>query len=566
MTDNYMMIDGMPVAIDGEKNLLELIRKVGVELPTFCYYSELSVYGACRMCMVENQWGGMEAACSTPPKKGMEIYTNTPRLRKYRKMILELLLSNHCRDCTTCGKNGECRLQELALRFGIDRVRFANQKNQPKMDESSRCIARDESKCILCGDCVRMCSEVQHVGAIDFVGRGSGMTVAPAFLEPIANSCCVGCGQCAAVCPTGAIVVKNDTAKVWDALMDADTKVVVQIAPAVRVGIGRELGIKNGENAMGRVVAALRRMGFDQVFDTTTGADLTVLEESNELLERLESGKLPLFTSCCPAWVNYAEQFHPELLGQVSTCRSPMEMFAAVLKEHFRKTSGKKVVCVAVMPCTAKKFEASREEFQRGGTPLVDYVITTKELIQMIRESGLVFSKLPPEGVDMPFGMASGAGVIFGVSGGVAEAVLRRLQDDKSPAALSVLAFRGVRGLEGVREARVTVGEKELSIAVASGLANAEKLIQAMKDGQARYDFVEVMACPGGCVSGAGQPFVSGAGRRQRREGIYEADRMSGIKRAEENPVLLPLYNGLLKGRVHELLHVSRPGEEKTAR
>ena len=309
MKDQFMIIDGIPVEINGEKNILEVIRKAGIDLPTFCYYSELSVYVACRMCMVENNRGGIEAACSTPPRAGMEIYTNTPRLRKYRKNILELLLSNHCRDCTTCEKNNNCKLQELAHRFGIKTIRFNNTADKPDMDVSSKCIVRDSSKCILCGDCVRMCNEVQNVGAIDFMKRGSKMKVGPVYDKPIAESNCVGCGQCAAVCPTGAIVVKNDTAKVCKELSDKDTKVVVQIAPEVRVGLNEEFGEAADENMMGKVVAALRRMGFDEVFDTSTGADLTVLEETGEFLSRLENNeKLPLFTSCCPGWINCVEQ------------------------------------------------------------------------------------------------------------------------------------------------------------------------------------------------------------------------------------------------------------------
>ncbi|MBU3175990.1 [FeFe] hydrogenase, group A [Clostridium estertheticum] len=556
MTGQFMLIDDIPVEINGEKNILELVRKAGIDLPTLCYYSELSVYGACRMCMVENKWGGMEAACSTPPKANMEIYTNTPKLRKYKKIILELLLAAHCRDCTTCEKSGQCKLQELAKQFGITKVRFSNTSVKSKIDDSSVCIVRDKSKCILCGDCVRMCEEVQNVGAIDFVNRGSKMTVGTAFDVPLAQTNCVGCGQCAAVCPTGAIIVKNDTQRLWKDISDIETLVVVQIAPAVRAGISEELGIKNDVNVMGKIVSSLRKMGVDEVFDTSTGADLTVLEETKEFLSRIEKNeKLPLFTSCCPAWVNYVENNYPSLIKNISTCRSPMQMFASVIKEQY-KESNKKIVHVAIMPCTAKKFESQRDEFIENGVNNVDYVITTQELIKMIKESGIVFSEVLPEAVDMPFGVSSGAGVIFGVTGGVTEAVIRRVIEDKSPSALRDLAFARVRGVEGVKETSITVGGRLINVAVVSGLKNADELVKKIQAGEAQYDFVEVMACPGGCIGGAGQPFVKSKGKLKRGALLYEADRMNVIRRSEENPLMDTLYKGLLKDKVHKLLHV----------
>ena len=560
--NNIMTIDGIPVEIGGEKNLLELIRKVGIKMPTFCYHSELSIYGACRMCMIENEWGGIDAACSTIPKAGMNIKTNTERLRRYRKNILELLLANHCRDCTTCGNNGKCKLQDLAMRFNITGVRFPNTAENPKLDDSSVCITRDANKCILCGDCVRMCNEVQNVGAIDFAHRGSKMTISTAFDIPISESNCVGCGQCAAACPTGAIVVKNDTQLVWKALDDTNTKVTVQIAPAVRVGLGKKMGIKSDENAMGKIVAALRRMGFDEIYDTSTGADLTVLEEASEFVSRLQRNeKLPLFTSCCPAWVQYCEKNYPELLPHISTCRSPMQMLASIVKDQ-SISSSRRHVHVAVMPCTAKKYEASREEFAVDGKPIVDYVITTQELIQMIKESGIVFTELEPEAVDMPFGTMTGAGVIFGVTGGVTEAVLRRLSEDKSKGALMSIAYQGVRGMKGVKETTVMYGDKEVKIAIVSGLKNASDLIDRMKAGE-HYDFIEIMACPGGCVCGAGQPFAETKTRENRGKSLYAADKLCNIKFAEENPLLMTLYRGILQGRVHELLHVEYTHEKE---
>lgn len=554
-----MLIDGQEVRFSDEKNLLEVIRKCGIDLPTFCYHSELSVYGACRMCMVEDKWGGTIASCSTPPKDGMEIYTNTARLKKHRKMILELLLSNHDRDCTTCEKNGRCKLQELAIRLGVKSVRFENEKKELVVDDSSVSIVRNPNKCILCGDCVRMCEEVQGVGVLGFAYRGSKIQVTTAFNKALSNVDCVNCGQCRTVCPTGALVIKKDIDRLWDALHNKNMRVIAQIAPAVRVAIGEEFGMKAGEVTIGKIAAVMRKMGFDQIYDTALGADLTVIEESKEFISHLESGsKLPLFTSCCPAWVKYAEQRYPQIAENISSCRSPQQMFGAVIKEQFRsmeKTDGRKNVVVAIMPCTAKKYEAIRPENFNNGEYDVDMVITTQELAMMIKELGIAFNDIDDEALDMPFGLASGAGVIFGASGGVAEAVLRHCISDKSSLALKNLAFVGVRGMQGVKEAEAEVNGKKARIAVVHGLKNVDNLLKSIIKGEKSYDFVEVMACPGGCIGGGGQPIPQSFNDKvNRTRGIYHADNVSAIKRSEENPAIVALYNGILS-RNHEILH-----------
>ena len=560
MTGKFMTIDNIPIELTGEeKNLLEVIRRTGIELPTFCYYSELSVYGACRMCMVEDDRGNIHAACSTPPKAGMTIYTNTSRLRKYRRNILELLLANHCRDCTTCEKSSDCKLQQLAQRFHITGVRFPNAQTKPDPDCSSPCISIDHSKCILCGDCVRMCNEVQHVGAIDFAYRGANMVVSPAFGRPMAESGCVGCGQCAAVCTTGAITVKNDIGAAWRALHDPQKRVVIQIAPAVRVAIGEAYGLPAGENVLDKLVTALKIMGADEIYDTIFGADLTVREESKEFLRRLETGEnLPLMTSCCPSWVRYVEQERPQFIKNLSSALSPMQMFATVLKDKYREkdaADGRTTFHIAIMPCTAKKMEAGREEFRRDGVPNVDLVLTTQEVIKMIKESGIRFQMLEKESPDLPFGMGSGAAEIFGTSGGVAEAVLRCCLPDKSKNVLRMLEHSGLRGTEAVRFVTIPVNGRDVRVALAHGLANAAKLLDQIENGEVEVDLVEVMSCRTGCVGGAGQPYALMSTKLKRAHGLYEIDRSAMFKRSERNPVLDAMYAAGLNERAHELLH-----------
>lgn len=555
----YMTINNRKVAFEDEKNVLSVIRKSGIDLPTFCYHSELSTYGACRMCVVEDDRGKVFASCSEAPRDGMVIYTNTPRLQHHRKMILELLLSSHCRDCTTCRKNGVCTLQKLAQQLGVSYVRFENHKPHLPLDESSACIVRDPNKCILCGDCVRTCDEIQGLGILDFAFRGSKMQVMPAFNKDLAQTDCVGCGQCRAVCPTGAITIKQNIRPVWEALADRNIRVVVQIAPAVRVAIGDKFGIPKGENSLGKLVAALKRMGFDEVYDTNFGADLTVMEESKELVERLESGEnLPLFTSCCPGWVKFCENKYPELRKHISTCRSPQQMFGAVLKEEARmkKEDTRKTMVVSIMPCTAKKAEILRPEHFTDGEQDVDYVLTTTEVTRMIKEAGIDLAQMPSEALDMPFGLSSGAGAIFGVTGGVTEAVLRRLVNSSKAEDLEEISFTGVRGIEGIKEANVKLGDREVKIAVVNGLKVADEVMKKIKSGELYYDFVEVMACRRGCITGGGQPVPIGPRTKKARfEGLYKIDNAAQIKLSNENPIIQTLYNGLLKGKEHKLLH-----------
>ena len=561
-----MTIDGQAIEFTDEPNVLSVIRKAGIDIPTLCYHSELSIYGACRLCTVEDDRGKTFASCSEKPRDGMIIYTNTPRLMRYRKLILELLLAAHCRDCTTCIKSGECHLQELAHRMGVHEIRFENVREIQPIDTSSHAIIRDPNKCILCGDCVRMCDNVQNINAIDFAYRGTDAQVIPAFNKKIAETDCVGCGQCRVVCPTGAISIHTNIDEVWEALADKNTKVIAQIAPAVRVAIGDNFGYAKGENVMGKLVGVLHRLGFDEVYDTSYGADLTVVEESKEFIERFTSGeKMPLFTSCCPAWVKYCENKYPEFVPNLSTCRSPQQMFGAVVREYYKdpeKNEGKKIVSVSIMPCTAKKEEILRPESYTNGKQDVDYVLTTTEIVRMIRKSGIVFDKVEIEAADVPFGIGSGSGVIFGVTGGVTEAVLSRLQQGHNRVDMESIKKSGVRGDDGIKVLTYNYNGREIKAAVVNGLANADKVLQQIKNHEAEYDFVEVMACRRGCIMGGGQPVNAGPRtRKARMKGLYDTDVNTQIKKSNENPMILSLYDTLLKGKEHELLHRNFSGK-----
>ena len=555
-----MTIDGRKVEFADEKNVLTVIRNAGINIPTLCYHSEVSTFGACRLCTVEDDRGRFFASCSEEPRDGMVIYTNSGRIKKYRKLIVELLLAAHCRDCTTCVKSGECNLQQLAHRMGVMNVRFENTREQRELDESSDAIVRDPNKCILCGDCVRACDELQGIGALGFAFRGTEAMVMPAFNKKIAETQCVGCGKCRVYCPTGAISIKMNMDEVWDVLADPDVRVVAQVAPAVRVAVGDAYGLTKGRSVMGKIVNVLHRMGFDEVYDTTFGADLTVMEESAEFLNRLHTGRnLPLMTSCCPAWVKFVTDQYPEFKGNLSTCRSPQGMLSALTKEWYRDpkhAAGKRTVVVSFMPCTAKKMEIKRPNSFTKGEQDTDYVVTTTELIRMINNSGIDFAALEPESSDMPFGFGSGGGVLFGVTGGVTEAVLRRLVPEHDKASMDAIADCGVRGDESIKEFTVQYEGTDIRVCVVSGLANARKVLERVKNGEVQYHLIEVMACRRGCIMGGGQPPRAGVRTKAARaRGIYSADNMSIIKKPDENPMVQALYNGFLKGKTHELLH-----------
>ncbi|MCI9516145.1 MAG: 4Fe-4S binding protein [Lachnospiraceae bacterium] len=556
-------IDGRKVEFTDEKNVLTIIRKAGIDIPTLCYHSELSTFGACRLCTVEDDRGRMFASCSEEPRDGMVIYTNTGKLKKYRKLIIELLLAAHCRDCTTCVKSGDCNLQTLAHRFNVTNVRFENYKEKRPLDISSPSIVRDPNKCILCGNCVRVCEELQGVGILGFANRGSDAMVMTAFERPIATTECVNCGQCRVFCPTGAISIKSDKDAVWDALADPNVRVVAQVAPAVRVAVGDAFGLPKGRSVMGKIVNVLHRMGFDEVYDTTFSADLTIMEESAEFLDRVKNGgKLPLLTSCCPAWVKFVDNQFPDFKEHVSTCRSPQGMMSAVVKEYFREPEngkGKTTVMVSFMPCTAKKMEAERPDSYTKGEKDTDYVITTTELIEMIRTTGIYFADLDSEASDIPFGFGSGGGVIFGVTGGVTEAVIRRLAPDHDKATLEEIAECGVRREGFIREFSVPYEGMEIKVCVASGLANAKKVMEQVQSGEKEYHLIEIMACRRGCIMGGGQPRLAGERTKNARtQGIYNADSVSVVKKCNENPMITSLYEGFLKGKEHELLHNHR--------
>ena len=563
-------INGQQMSVPADYTILQAANDAGINIPTLCYLKDISQTGSCRMCVVEIKGArNLQAACVYPVSEGLEVYTNTPKVRKSRKVTLELLLSNHEKKCLTCVRNQNCELQTLSEELGITDIRFEGDMNEHAIDALSPSIVRDNNKCVLCRRCVSVCKEVQTVAVIDATQRGFHTTIASPFNKSLAEVPCVNCGQCITVCPVGALREKDSTELVWDAIGDPDKYVIVQTAPAVRAGLGEEFGLPIGTPVTGKMAAALRRMGFDKTFDTDTGADLTIMEEGTELIERIKNGgKLPMITSCSPGWIKFCEHNFPDFLDNLSSCKSPHQMFGAVLKTYYAEKNQidpKKIVNVSVMPCVAKKFESGRDEMEVDGQRDVDIVISTRELARMIKQAGINFADLEDEKFDNPFEEATGAGVIFGATGGVMEAALRTVAEVLDGKPLDQIDFEAVRGTDGIKEATVNVGGMDIRIAVAHGLGNARQLLNNIREGKAQYEFIEIMACPGGCVTGGGQPIVSSRVRmnvdlkKERAKALYSEDLNSAIRKSHENPDIKLLYSEYLEKpgshKAHELLH-----------
>jgi NADH-quinone oxidoreductase subunit G/NADP-reducing hydrogenase subunit HndD len=558
-------VNGKTIEAKPDEMLLATLRRNGIHVPTLCHMEGLPPSGACRMCVVEVEGRpALAPSCALPVVPGLKVKTHSPRATNARRMIVELLLANHPDDCLYCTRNGECQLQNLAGELGVRQRIYAGLKNEYKMDMSSPSIVRDPAKCILCGKCVRVCEEVQTVSAIDFTRRGSRTIVGTAFNEGLNVSSCINCGQCILVCPTGALTERNGIKEVAAALDDKEKYVVVQHAPAVSVTLGELLGVKPGRDVMGLMTAALRELGFQRVFDTSFTADLTIMEEGSELVQRLTTGGvLPMFTSCSPGWIKFVEQFYPEFTPNLSTCKSPQQMMGALIKSFFAERmqiEPKKIFSVSIMPCTAKKFEGSRPEMTQNGIPDIDVVLTTRELAQLIRQRGIDVNLLEPSGSDTPFGERSSAGKLFGATGGVMEAALRSAHFLVTGKEMPELKVEAVRGLKGVKEARVQVGDVELGVAVVSSLGNARRLLDEIKAGRKDLHFIEVMTCPGGCIAGGGQPLGAKTENvRARMKALYQIDRDDALRVSHHNKEVGRLYQEFLGKplghKSHELLH-----------
>ncbi len=575
MENINLTINGLKVSVPAGSTILEAAHLAGIRIPTLCYLKEINEIGACRMCIVEVKGArNLVAACVHPVNEGMEVYTNTPKLIQARKKTLQLILSNHDKKCLSCVRSGNCELQQLCHEYGVeDENYFEGESNHYELDTSAAHMIRDNNKCILCRRCVATCEKVQGIGVIGANNRGFDTFIGSAFDMGLGETSCVSCGQCIAVCPTGALYEKDYTDQILEAIADPEKYVVVQTAPSVRAGLGEEFGYPMGTDVEGKMAAALRRIGFDKVFDTDWAADLTIMEEGNEFLERFTKGELrlrPMFTSCCPGWIRFIKSQYPHLVPQLSTAKSPQQMFGAMLKTYFAEKEGidpAKIVSVSVMPCTAKKFEIGRDDQNAAGVPDVDIAITTRELARLIKRCGIEFTVLPDEDFDDPMGESTGAGVIFGATGGVMEAALRTAVETLTGEELATLEFEEVRGTEGIKEASYNVAGMDVKVAVASGLGNARTLLNKVKSGEAEYHFIEIMGCPGGCVNGGGQPQVSGDVRnftdvRGIRAGaLYKNDAAKKIRKSHENPAIKKLYDEYLgepgSHKAHETLHTT---------
>lgn len=565
MKDIQLMIDHKSIRVLEGTTILEAARKVAINIPHLCYHPDQEIKGNCRICVVEVKGNRkLTAACSTRVTEGMEVLTNTRKVRDMQRGILELILANHNQDCLKCHRNGNCELQNLCERFNINRTHLEDAVDALPLDNTNPSLVRDSSKCIKCARCVEVCQDVQGVHVLTHSHRSTRFNIAPAYEMELKDTLCVFCGQCAAVCPTGAIVEKDDTDLVWDAIEDPDKHVIVQVAPAVRVALGDAFDLPKGEIVTGKLVSALRRLGFEQVFDTNFTADLTIMEESHELIHRLtKGGKLPMVTSCSPGWINFIEGVFDDLLDHLSTCKSPQQMFGALSKTYYAELKGldpKNIFTVSIMPCTAKKFEAARPEMASGGVREVDIVLTTRELARMIANVGIEFTELEEDQFDNPFGIGTGAGAIFGATGGVMEAALRTAYETVTSKGLPSLEFKEVRGFEGIKEATVKLNDLELKVAVASGLSNAKTLMNQIRSGESPYHFIEIMACPGGCLGGGGQPIRSTNDvKLKRMESLYKIDADLPIRKSHKNPDIINLYDTWLGEplgeRSHQLLH-----------